>query len=85
MCLMNHVLSDCIGKFVVVNFDDILVYNKSLHDHVMHLRSVLSILSVNHLFDNEDKCTFYVDNVIFLGFLVNKDGVHVDPEKIKTI
>jgi len=37
------------------------------------------------LFANIDKCTFCVDSVVFLGFVVNKNGVHVDPEKIKAI
>nr|KYP34926.1 Retrovirus-related Pol polyprotein from transposon 17.6 [Cajanus cajan] len=85
MRLMNHVLRDCIGRFVVVYFDDILIYNKSLCDHVDHLRQVLPVLRDNHLFANVDKCTFCVDNVIFLGFVVSKQGVHVDPEKIKAI
>jgi len=83
--LMNHVLRECIGKFVVVYFDDILIYNKSLHEHIDHLRSVLTILRVNSLFANKEKCTFCVDSVIFLGFVVNKNGVHVDPTKIKAI
>jgi len=61
------------------------VYNKSLHEHVVHLNSILSILRVNHLFANVDNCTFYVDSVVFLGFVVNKSGVHVDLEKIKAI
>ena len=61
------------------------MYSKSLHNHVMHLRSVPSILRVNLLFANVDKCIFCVDSVIFLGFVVNKDGVHVDPTKIKVI
>jgi len=52
--LMNHVLRDCIGKFVVVYFDDILVYSKSLSVHVGHLAKVLSIHRVNHLFANVD-------------------------------
>uniref|UniRef100_A0A151UFQ3 Retrovirus-related Pol polyprotein from transposon 17.6 n=1 Tax=Cajanus cajan TaxID=3821 RepID=A0A151UFQ3_CAJCA len=85
MRLMNHALRDCIGRFVVVYFDDILIYSQSLSDHVDHLRQVLLVLRDNHLFANVDKCTFCVDNVIFLGFVVSKNGVHVDPEKIKAI
>nr|KYP48877.1 Retrovirus-related Pol polyprotein from transposon 17.6 [Cajanus cajan] len=85
MRLMNHALRDCIGRFVVVYFDDILIYSQSLSDHVDHLRQVFLVLRDNHLFANVDKCTFCVDNVIFLGFVVSKNGVHVDPEKIKAI
>jgi len=85
MRLMNHVLRDCIGKYVVVYFDDILVYSQSLEDHLRHLREVPLLLRVNSLFVNSDKCTFCVDSVVFLGFVVNKNGVHVDPEKIKSI
>ena len=77
--LMNHVLRDCIGKFLVVYFDDILVYNTNVYSHIHHLREVLIVLRKNQLFANVDKCTFYVDSVVFLGFIVNKNGVHVDP------
>jgi len=51
-------------------FDDILVYNKSLNEHLHNLRQVLFVLRNNHLFASVDKCTFCVDNVIFLGFVV---------------
>ena len=85
MRLMNHTLRDCIGKYVVVYFDDILVYSKTVEDHLSHLREVLLVLRKNRLFANRDKCTFSVDSVVFLGFIVNKRGVHVDPEKIKAI
>jgi len=79
MRLMNHVLRDCIGKFVVVYFDDILVYNTSVKSHIHHLRKVLLVLRKYQLFANVDKCTFCVDSVVLLGFIVNKNGVHVDP------
>jgi len=77
MRIMNHVLKDCIGKYVVVYFHDILVYSQNLDSHLSHLKVVLLVLRKNSLFANIDKCTFCVDNVVFLGFIVNKNGVHV--------
>jgi len=85
MRLMNHTLRDCIGKFVVVYLDDILVYIHSLDLHLYHLKEVLSILRKNKLFANVEKCTFCVDSVVLLGFIVNKNEVHVNLAKIKVI
>ena len=85
MRLMNHVIRDCIGKFLVVYFDDILVYTQSLESHLSHLGEVLLVLRNNNLFANVDKCTFCIDSVVFLGFIDNKNGVHLDLEKIKAI
>nr|KYP51640.1 Transposon Ty3-I Gag-Pol polyprotein [Cajanus cajan] len=85
MHLINHVLRDCIGKFVIVYFDDILVCSKTLDEHLGHLRQVLIILRDNHLYANYEKCTFCKNQVNFLGFIVGKEAVHVDPEKIKAI
>jgi len=53
--------------------------------HIGHLRVVISLLRDHQLNANIAKCTFYIESVIFLGFVVNKNGVHVDPEKIKAI
>jgi len=85
MRLMNHAFRDCIDKYVIVYFNDILVYSKNLEDHLSHLREVFLVLKNNSLFANSDKCTFCVDIIVFLGFIVNKKGVHVDPKKIKVI
>lgn len=52
MRLMNHILRSYLGKFVVVYFDDILIYNKSLEDHVEHIKSVLEILRTEKLYAN---------------------------------
>ncbi|XP_019424177.1 PREDICTED: uncharacterized protein LOC109333228 [Lupinus angustifolius] len=85
MCLMNHVLREFLGKFVVVYFDDILIYSKTLDEHHEHLRAVLLVLRKEKLYANVEKCTFCVDHVIFLGFKTKANGVHVDQEKIKAI
>jgi hypothetical protein len=80
--LMNHVLRAFIGRFVVVYFDDILIYNKNLEERVMHLKSVLEILRKEKLFANLKKCTFCTDKLAFLGFVVSKRGIEVDEEKV---
>ncbi|KAK1609365.1 hypothetical protein QYE76_033038 [Lolium multiflorum] len=85
MRLMNHVLRDFIGKFVVVYFDDILIYSRNESYHIIHIRHVLQVLRASKLYGNLEKCTFCKDKVIFLGYVVSKHGVEVDVSKIEAI
>ncbi|PIK38261.1 hypothetical protein BSL78_24898 [Apostichopus japonicus] len=85
MRLMNHVLRAFICKFVVVYFDDILIYSSNLEDHLQHLEQVLETLKAENLYANLKKCTFCTDQVVFLGFVVSSQGLKVDEEKIKAI
>ncbi|KAL4281811.1 hypothetical protein GQ457_03G017430 [Hibiscus cannabinus] len=79
--LMNHVLRDFIGKYVVVYFDDILIYSSSFDSHLLHLRSVFTVLRREQLYANMDKSVFCSDKLIFLGFIISSQGIHVDEEK----
>jgi transposase InsO family protein len=85
MRLMNEVLRHFIGKFVVVYFDDILIYSSSLEEHLAHLRAVFDALRAARLFGNIEKCTFCTDRVSFLGYVVTPQGIEVDQAKVEAI
>nr|CAD39981.1 OSJNBa0032B23.3 [Oryza sativa Japonica Group] len=85
MRLMNEVLRAFIGRFVVVYFDDILIYSRSIEDHHGHLRAVFDALRDARLFGNLEKCTFCTDRVSFLGYVVTPQGIEVDQAKVEAI
>ncbi|WVZ81405.1 hypothetical protein U9M48_028785 [Paspalum notatum var. saurae] len=83
--IFSKVLRAFIGKFVVVYFDDILIYNKSLPKHMDHLHAVFYALRAACLFVNIKKCTFCTDRVSFLGYVVTPQGIEVDESKVQAI
>jgi hypothetical protein len=85
MRLMNHALRAFLGRFVMVYFDDILVYSKSLDEHVDYLHCVLAVLRKEKRNANLKKCSFYLDKVVFLGYVVSAKGIAVDEEKVKAV
>ena len=71
--------------FVIVFIDDILIYSKREKEHEEHLRIVLELLREERLYAKFSKCEFWLDSVFFLGHVVSKDGVMVDPSKIEAV
>ena len=84
MRLMNHVLREFLGKFIVIYFDDILIYRKFHDEHLVHLRQVLETPRRESLYANMDKCVFCMDHLVFLGFVVSSQGVQVEQERTIT-
>ena len=83
--LVTHVLQSFMGKFLVVYFDDILVYSKSRTNHVDHLRQLFFTLREVKLFANLRKCAFLQPQVLFLEFIVSAQGISTDLDKVKAI
>ena len=74
-----------IDKFVVVSFDNLLIYSRTQEQHVDHMRQVLCTLQAEKFYANPKKCAFYTDRVVFLGFVLSSEGTSADPEKVKAI
>jgi glutaminase len=85
MCLMNNILSKFLDKFVLVFIDDILVYSKNREEHEEHLRLVLQVLREHQLYVKLNKCDFFQKQIHYLGHVLSKEGVAVDPNKIRSI
>ena len=82
---MNQFFQKYLGKFVLLCFDDILVFSKDEEEHVAHIHKVLKILRKHQLYAKLSKCHFAKDELHYLGHVVGKYGNKVDPAKIKTI
>nr|GFC93961.1 putative reverse transcriptase domain-containing protein [Tanacetum cinerariifolium] len=85
MDLMNRVCKPYLDKFVIVFIDDILIYSKDKKEHEEHLKAILELLKKEELYAKFSKCEFWIPKVQFLGHVINSQGIHVDPAKIKSV
>ena len=83
--VVNDVLRNHLGIFVWVCIDNILVFLKDADEHQRHLDLVHELLRQHQVFPCIEKSTFFQSRVPFCGYIIDKDGVHMDPEKIKVI
>lgn len=82
---MNDIFRPFLRKFVLVFFDDILIYSKNMHDHQSHLSQVLSVLLEHCFVANQNKCKFGCKQIDYLGHIISGEGVAVDPTKVRCI
>ena len=85
MALMNKVFTPFLDQFVVVFIDDVLVYSKSKEKHEHQLRTSLQLLRDNQLYAKLSKCGFWLEKLAFLGHIICKDGLTVDPKKVAVV
>ena len=82
---MNDIFSDLLDVSMIIYLDDILIYSNNPVDHKKHVHKVLCCLRENGLYACPDKCHFSKDTVEYLGFILSKDGLKMDPSKVQTI
>ena len=78
MDIMNQVFEDYLDKFVIIFIDDILIYSKDKKEYAQNLQLILQRLEAKKLYAKFKKCEFWLEQVVFLGHMVSKDGVVVD-------
>lgn len=83
--LMNDVFRPFLRKFVLIFFDDILIYSHTEEEHLLYLKQVLEKLKENRLYVNMGKCEFGQERVAYLGHVISSSGVAMDPEKVQAV
>jgi hypothetical protein len=85
MYMMNKVFMEYLDKFIMMFIHDILVYSRSEEEHEGHLHLVLQKLQDHKLYAKLSKCGFWLKQVSFLGHVISKGGISVDPSKVQDV
>jgi hypothetical protein len=85
MHLMQQVFRPYLDQFVIVFLDDILIYSRTWEEHREHVRTVLQLLRQHQLYAKASKCEFFRQKIGFLGHVVDTNGIHMEPDKVKAI
>ena len=82
---MNRIFNKQLRKYLLVFFDDLLIYSRTWEEHLKHLNEVLSIMEEQSLFAKQSKCEFGMMEKLYSGHVVNQYGVQVHQERIQAI
>jgi len=82
---MNEIFANLLDVCIVVYIDDILIYLNNLKEYKSHIKEVLRRLRENKLYTSPSKCSFHQDKIEFLGFIISKDGLQIDDNKVQTV
>lgn len=82
---MNSTLAPYLRRFVLVFFDDILIYSKTYEEHLEHLKLVFEQLLVHDWKIKLSKCDFAQTSIAYLGHVISGTGVSTDPQKVTTV
>lgn len=83
--LMNEIFSNYLRKFILVFFDDILIYSTDIQSHCKHLNIALQLLRDHKLYAKRSKCVFGMPQVEYLGHIIKGNGVSTDPAKFSAV
>jgi hypothetical protein len=79
--LMNDILWPFLHRFMLVFFDDILIYSRSMAKHLRHVRAIFTLLRQHQLFVKQSKCAFGTSSIAYLGHVISAEGMSMDLER----
>ena len=83
--LINDMVRLCLDCFACAYLNNIVVYSKTLCEHILHVREILKQLQACSLFVQKKNCKFHRKSIKFLGFVIGSGFIQMDPKKVKSV